>query len=147
MPRLKTQVDNNKAFLQCKSNGMQIEQGLSGALLYLLHSCKPLQISWYCCLPRIFVRGMRKRVSGDPKKLFATGKACGRQSKKVLFASEMLYEFRKFSPAKVPKYSIDEVIERVTTPTHHAHEPLEMLILARILVFASNHLLLPEPGT
>ena len=100
---LKTQVDNEKAFLQRKSNGAQIEQGLFGALLYLPHSWKPSRISQYCRLRRIFVRGTRKRVSSDPKKLFATGKVCGRQSTKV-FICKMLYFnlFRKFSPAKVP---------------------------------------------
>ena len=42
----------------------------------------------------------------------------------------MLYfnQFRKFSPTKVPKYSIDKVIVCV-----HAHEPLGMQILARTL--------------
>ena len=48
----------------------------------------------------------------------------------------MLYfnQFRKFSPAKILRYSIDEVIVRVTTPTRHAHELLGMQILARTLV-------------
>ena len=74
-------------------------------------------------------------MGGDQKKLFATEKACRRQFTKV-FIREMLYfkQFRRFLPAKVPKYSIDEVIVRVTTPTRHAHEPLGMLILARTLV-------------
>ena len=74
-------------------------------------------------------------MGGDQKKLFATKKACGRQSTK-LFIREMLYfkQFRKLLPAKVPKYSMDEVIVRVTTPTNHAHEPLGMPILARTLI-------------
>ena len=73
-------------------------------------------------------------MGGDPKKLFATGKACGWQSTKG-FIHEMLYfnQFRRFSPTKVPKYSIDKVIVRVTTPTYHAHEPLGTQILARTL--------------
>ena len=93
------------------SNGTQIEQGLSGVLLYLPHSWKPSRTSRYCCLPRTFVRGTRKHVSGDTRKLFTTKKACGRQFMKV-FIHEMLYlkQFRKFLPVKVPKYSIDEVI-------------------------------------
>ena len=75
-------------------------------------------------------------MGGDPKKLFATGKACGRQSTKV-FIREILYfnQFRKFSPAKVPKYSSDKVIVSVTAPTHHAHEPLGIQILARTLMY------------
>ena len=54
---------------------------------------------------------------------------------------EMHYfnKFRKFSPTKVPKYSIDEVSVRVTTPTYHAHEPLGMQILARTLLPAHQH--------
>ena len=133
MLRSKTQVDKDKAFLQRKSNRTKIEQGLSGALLYLPHSWKPSRISRYCRLPWIFVRGMRKRVGG-PKKLFATGKVCGRQSTKV-FICEMLYfnQLRKFSPGKVPKYSLNEVIVRVTMPTHHAHKPFGKQILARTL--------------
>ena len=134
MLRSRTQVDNDKAFLQCKSNGTQIEQGLSGALLYLPHSWKPSRISRYSWLPQIFVQGTRKRVGGDPKKFFATGKVYGLQSTKVFFR-KMLYfnQLRRFPPEKVPKYSIDEVIVRVSTPTHHDHEPLGIQILARTL--------------
>ena len=79
-------------------------------------------------------------MGGDPKMLFAPGKACGRQSTKA-FIREMLYfnQFRKFSPEKVLIYSIDKVIVRVTTPTHHAHEPLGMQILARTLSDAATH--------
>ena len=114
--RSKTQVDNDEAFSQRKSNGTQIEQELSDALLYLPHSWKPSQISRYCLVPRIFVRGTRKRVGGDPKKLFATGKACGRQSTKV-FIREMLYfnQFRKFS--------LEVLDRRSHWVCDHAHPP------------------------
>ena len=98
---------------------MQIEQGPSGVLLYLPHSWKPSQTSRYCRLPRIFVRGMRKCVGGNQKKLFTTGKACGQQFTK-LFICEMFYlkQFRKFLHTKVPNYSINKVIV-----CDHAHLP------------------------
>ena len=100
--------------------------GLSGALLYYRIAGNLREF----CTPQIFVRGTRKCVGGNPKKKFVTGKACGRQSMEVLFAKCSIFnQFRKFSYAKVPKYSIDKVIVRVTTPTHHSHKPLGMQFL------------------
>ena len=117
--RSKTQVDSDKAFLQWESNGTQIEQGLSGTLLFLPHSWKPSRISRYCRLPRIFVWGTRKRVGGNPKKFFATGKACGRQSTKLLFTKcSILTNWESFA-----RESSQVLDWRSCCACDHAHPP------------------------
>ena len=125
-------MNNDKAFLQCNSNGTQIEQGL-----YLAHCCiyriagnlrelhNIAAFSEFLCMERESVWAatrkcylrLEKRVGGNPRKFYLRNAL-----------------LQPFPPVKVPKYSIDEAIVRVTTPIHHPHEPLGMKILARTLV-------------
>ena len=103
-----TQVDNDKTFLQGKSNGTQMEQRL-----YLAHCCiYPIAGNLCKC----------HGIAAFSEFCVRNEKACVRQPEKVIrnqesmwtaihecFIYEMLYfnQFRKFSLAKVPKYSID----------------------------------------
>ena len=129
---LETQVDNNKAFLWRKSTERKWSRDFIWRTAVFTFCRKLSQFSQYCRHPRIFVRGTKKRVDGNPKKVIPNRESVW-AAIHGSFIREMLYlnQFRKFSAAKVPKYSIDKVI--VCDHTHSPHPRttwIGMLILA-----------------
>ena len=109
---------------------------------YLAHCCtcriagKISEFHSIAAICEFYARIDEKACGGHQKNLLVTGKAFGQKSIKD-FILKMLYfcnQSRKFSPVQLPKYPMDEVIVRVTTPTYHTHEPLGIQTLARTLV-------------